>query len=87
MSKTNTLIAALDRHARRIGLALMERGNVRGFEYGPTRRWLEFRPGGKGIVKVTAYSRRDGGVVEAEQYKTQPQMEALMVRALDPFTE
>jgi hypothetical protein len=26
-------------------------------------------------------------VVEAEQYKTQPQMEALMVRALDPFTE
>jgi hypothetical protein len=58
VNKTNPLIAALDRHAHRIGLKLTERGNVRAFEYGPTRRWLEYRPGGKGVVKVTAYSFR-----------------------------
>jgi hypothetical protein len=86
VNKTNPLIAALDRHAHRIGLKLTERGNVRAFEYGPTRRWLEYRPGGKGVVKVTAYSFK-GGMVEAEQYKTQPEMERLMYRALEPITE
>ena len=82
MSKTNSLIGALDRHARRIGLELTERGNVRAFEFGPTRRWLEYRPGGAGVVKVQAFNRK-GGTLEAEQYKTQTQMEALMERALD----
>jgi hypothetical protein len=86
VSKTNTLIAALDRHALRIGLSMKERGNVRCFEFGPTRRWLEVRPGGKGVVKVTAYSR-EGGPIEAVQHRTQDQMERLMLRALDPFTE
>lgn len=87
MNKTKPIIAALDRHALRIGLDLeLERGNVRGFTYGPTRRWLEYRPGGLGVVKVTAYSSR-GGVLEAEQHKTQPQMEALMRRALEPFID
>jgi hypothetical protein len=84
VSKTNALISALDRHAHRINLDLVERGNVRCFEYGPTRRWLEYRPGGAGIVKVTAYSSR-GGNVEAVQHKTQTEMEKLMLRALEPF--
>jgi len=87
MSKINPTIAALDRFARRIGLDVKERGvNGRAFEFGPTRRWLEIKPGGSGLVKVTAYSA-EGGNKEAEQYRDQDQMIALMWRAVQPFNE
>jgi hypothetical protein len=80
LSKTNETIARLDRFALSVGLALAERGNVRGFEYVPTRRWIEYRPGGLGVVKVTAYQFK-GGPVEAEQHKTFDQMRNLLWRA------
>lgn len=86
MSKTNGLIASLDRFAHRIGLAMEERGNVRAFEFGPTRRWLEVKPGGAGLVKVTAYSTK-GGNIEAVQYRSEDQMIGLMWRAIQPFNE
>jgi hypothetical protein len=81
VSKINETIARLDREARKLGLDLVERGvNRRGFEYQPTSRWMEFRPGGKGIVEVTAYTRR-GGLVEAVAHKDVNQMIRLMSRA------
>jgi hypothetical protein len=83
VSKINETIARLDRFARRVGLDLAELAvNRRGFEFGPTRRWLEYKPGGKGIVQVTAYVRR-GGPVEAVQYKDAEQMERLLARSLE----
>lgn len=86
MSKTNETIAALDRFAHRIGLKMEERGNTRCFEFGPTRRWLECKPGGAGLIKVTAYSVK-GGNKEAEQYRTEDQMIGLMWRAIQPLND
>lgn len=87
MNKINPTIAALDRFARRVGLEVNERGvNGRAFTYGPTRRWLYYKPGGAGLVKITAYSE-EGGNIESEQYRTEEQMYALMYRATFPFNE
>jgi hypothetical protein len=86
VNKINPMIAALDRCALRVGLNMVERGNTRCFEYGPTRRWIEYKPGGAGLVKVTSYSAR-GGNVEAEQYRTEEQMIALLYRATLPFND
>jgi hypothetical protein len=87
MSKINETIARLDRTARRIGLDLTELAvNRRGFEFGPTGRWLEFKPGGKGIVQVTAFTRR-GGPVEAIQHKDLRQAEQLLARSLEADAE
>lgn len=83
MNKINETIARLDRSARKLGLELAESAvNRRGFEFRPTGRWMEFKPGGKGIVEVSAYTFK-GGPLEATQHKTVTQMEALFIRAFD----
>lgn len=75
---TNPTIERLDRSASRIGLPLRETGKTTR-EFDGFGRTFHFRPGGLGIVRVTAYV---GGRPDTIAHRTVPQMEDLFKRVL-----
>jgi hypothetical protein len=77
-SSNNPTIARLDRKAAQLGLVVRETGKATR-EFDGFNRTFHYRPGGLGIVRVTAYV---DGKPDTIAHRTVSQMEDLFARVI-----